>query len=76
MVSEPLNTSTRASLGWAYGEGIADRNGAFTSLRLTADDRLFWSGSERIYQFVADTPPTCSLIAGIGSPPRPRHHHS
>lgn len=51
MVSQPLTPAQRASLGWANREGIADRCGAFTSLRLTADDRLFWGGSEAVYRF-------------------------
>lgn len=56
MISEPLNPSLRSSLGWEHREGIADRNGAFTSLRLTADDRLFWGGSEAVYRYGSGNP--------------------
>ena len=56
MVSEPLGQARRTSLGWERREGIADRSGAFTSLRLTADDRLFWGGSEAVYRFGSTHP--------------------
>lgn len=56
MVSEPLTPAQRAGLGWQHREGIADRCGAFTSLRLTADDRLFWGGSEAVYRFGSGRP--------------------
>ncbi|WP_161976319.1 FAD-binding oxidoreductase [Mycolicibacterium sp. CH28] len=56
MVSAPLTPKQRASVGWTHGEGVADLSGAFTSLRLTADHRLYWGGSEAVYRFGSRRP--------------------
>jgi glycine/D-amino acid oxidase-like deaminating enzyme len=58
MVSAPLTSAQRASVGWTHSEGVADLSGAFTSLRLTADHRLYWGGSEAVYRFGSRRPTT------------------
>jgi glycine/D-amino acid oxidase-like deaminating enzyme len=51
MVSEPLGAERRESLGWERREGVVTLSGEFTSMRLTADDRIYWGGSEAVYRY-------------------------
>jgi glycine/D-amino acid oxidase-like deaminating enzyme len=51
LVTEPLTGEQRAALGWARGQGIADRGNQFHYYRLTPDGRLLFGGYDAIYHF-------------------------
>ena len=49
LVSDPLTSDQRASIGWARRQGMSDSNNQFHYFRLTADDRVLWGGYDAIY---------------------------
>jgi glycine/D-amino acid oxidase-like deaminating enzyme len=51
LVTEPLSAEQRRAVGWARGQGIADRGNRFHYYRLTPDGRLLFGGYEAIYHF-------------------------
>ncbi len=51
LVTEPLTTEQRASIGWADGQGIADSANQFHYYRLTADGRILWGGYDAVYRW-------------------------
>ena len=51
LVTEPLTTAQRASLGWAERDGAADAGNQFHYYRLTADDRVLWGGYDAVYHY-------------------------
>lgn len=51
LVTEPLTSSQRASLGWAERDGAADAGNQFHYYRLTADDRILWGGYDAVYHW-------------------------
>jgi glycine/D-amino acid oxidase-like deaminating enzyme len=51
LVTEPLTPAQRAELGWARGQGIADRGNRFHYYRLTPDGRVLFGGYDAIYHF-------------------------
>lgn len=51
LVSEPLSTEQRRSLGWINRQGIGDCANRFHYYRLTADDRLLFGGYDAIYRY-------------------------
>ncbi|MEX1102370.1 MAG: FAD-dependent oxidoreductase [Actinomycetota bacterium] len=51
LVTEPLTTAQRDSLGWANRQGLADASNRFHYFRLTSDDRILWGGFDAIYHF-------------------------
>ena len=51
LVTEPLSTAQRASLGWDGRQGVGDSGNRFHYYRLTADDRILWGGYEAVYRF-------------------------
>jgi glycine/D-amino acid oxidase-like deaminating enzyme len=51
LVTEPLTAEQRAAVGWANGQGIADRGNRFHYYRLTPDGRLLFGGYDAIYHF-------------------------
>ena len=51
LVTEPLDATRRASIGWANRQGLADSANRFHYFRLTADDRVLWGGYDAIYHF-------------------------
>ena len=59
LVSEPLDTTQRAAIGWQERQGVSEWANQFHYYRLTADDRILWGGLDAIYRF--------------GGPVSPRH---
>ena len=51
LVTEPLTGEQRAAVGWAGGEGIADRGNQFHYYRLTPGGRVLFGGYDAIYHF-------------------------
>ncbi len=49
IVSEPLTSDQRDSIGWKRRQGLSDANNQFHYFRLTADDRILWGGYDAIY---------------------------
>ena len=51
LVREPLSAEQRRAVGWARGQGIADRGNQFHYYRLTPDGRILFGGYDAIYHF-------------------------
>jgi glycine/D-amino acid oxidase-like deaminating enzyme len=51
LVTEPLDPARRRELGWARGQGIADRGNRFHYYRLTPDGRVLFGGYDAVYHF-------------------------
>jgi glycine/D-amino acid oxidase-like deaminating enzyme len=51
LVSAPLSSEQRASIGWARRQGLSDANNQFHYFRLTADDRILWGGYDAIHRY-------------------------
>jgi glycine/D-amino acid oxidase-like deaminating enzyme len=51
LVTEPLSAEQRRAVGWARGQGIADRGNRFHYYRLTPDGRILFGGYEAVYRF-------------------------
>ena len=51
LVTEPLTTSRRATIGWENGPGIDDVGNQFHYYRMTADHRILWGGYDAIYHY-------------------------
>jgi glycine/D-amino acid oxidase-like deaminating enzyme len=51
LVTEPLSAEQRRAVGWAHGQGIADRGNRFHYYRLTPDGRVLFGGYEAVYRF-------------------------
>lgn len=49
LMTEPLTSAQRASIGWAGRQGLGDLAHQFHYARLTADDRILWGGYDAIY---------------------------
>jgi glycine/D-amino acid oxidase-like deaminating enzyme len=71
IVTEPLTAAQRGAIGWAGGQGIADRGNRFHYYRLTPDGRILFGGYEAVYRFgnrvddarLSRHPPTHRLLA-------------
>ena len=51
LVTEPLTSGQRASLGWVERDAAADAGNQFHYYRLTADDRILWGGYDAVYHY-------------------------
>jgi glycine/D-amino acid oxidase-like deaminating enzyme len=51
VATEPLSAEQRRAVGWAAGQGIADRGNRFHYYRLTPDGRILFGGYEAVYRF-------------------------
>jgi glycine/D-amino acid oxidase-like deaminating enzyme len=51
LMTEPLSSDQRASIGWEQGGGIGDVSNQFHYYRLTEDDRILFGGYEPTYHF-------------------------
>jgi glycine/D-amino acid oxidase-like deaminating enzyme len=51
LVTEPLNQSQLASIGWRGRQGASDSGNQFHYYRLTADSRILWGGYDAVYHF-------------------------
>ncbi len=51
VATEPLSAEQRRAIGWAGGQGIADRGNRFHYYRLTPDGRILFGGYEAVYRF-------------------------
>lgn len=51
LVTEPLSLEQRRAIGWAGGQGIADRGNRFHYYRLTPDARVLFGGYDAVYRF-------------------------
>jgi glycine/D-amino acid oxidase-like deaminating enzyme len=49
LVTEPLSSEQRASIGWYGREGISDASRQFHYTRTTDDGRILWGGYDAIY---------------------------
>jgi glycine/D-amino acid oxidase-like deaminating enzyme len=50
LMSEPLSTEQRRSIGWSRRQGIGDAGNQFHYYRLSADDRILWGGFDAVYR--------------------------
>ena len=51
LVTEPLTSGQKASIGWAGRQGVGDASNLFHYYRLTRDDRILWGGYDAVYRF-------------------------
>jgi glycine/D-amino acid oxidase-like deaminating enzyme len=51
LVSEPLDSSRRDSIGWHARQGVSDMGNQFHYYRLTADSRILWGGYDAVYRY-------------------------
>jgi glycine/D-amino acid oxidase-like deaminating enzyme len=51
LMSEPLNASQLADVGWSNRQGIGDSANQFHYYRRSADDRILWGGYDAVYFF-------------------------
>lgn len=51
LMSEPLSTTQRASVGWANRQGVGDTGNQFHYYRLSRDDRILWGGYDAVYRY-------------------------
>ena len=51
LVTEPLSSAQRESIGWRNRQGIGDSANQFHYFRLTPDDRILWGGYDAIYHW-------------------------
>jgi glycine/D-amino acid oxidase-like deaminating enzyme len=58
LVTEPLNESQRAAIGWRRRQGLGDSGNQFHYSRLTADDRILWGGYDAVYHYGSHVDPT------------------
>jgi glycine/D-amino acid oxidase-like deaminating enzyme len=49
LMTEPLTSAQRASIGWSGREGLSDASRQFHYTRTTADGRILWGGYDAIY---------------------------
>lgn len=49
LVSEPLTSSDRESIGWKNRQGVTDGRTFFNYYRMTADNRILWGTSDAMY---------------------------
>ena len=49
LVTEPLTSAQRESIGWYGREGISDASRQFHYTRTTADGRILWGGYDAVY---------------------------
>jgi glycine/D-amino acid oxidase-like deaminating enzyme len=49
LVTEPLTSAERESIGWYRREGISDASRQFHYTRITADGRILWGGYDAVY---------------------------
>ena len=51
LMTEPLNSEQKASVGWLRRQGVGDAANLFHYYRLTRDDRILWGGYDAVYRF-------------------------
>lgn len=51
LMTEPLTTAQRDSIGWHGREGLSDGNNQFHYFRTTQDGRILWGGFDAIYHW-------------------------
>jgi glycine/D-amino acid oxidase-like deaminating enzyme len=51
LVTEPLSTAQKASIGWARRQGVGDASNMFHYYRLTREDRILWGGYDAVYYY-------------------------
>ena len=51
LMTEPLSSSQRDSIGWYGREGLSDGNRQFHYFRTTADGRILWGGYDAVYHW-------------------------
>jgi glycine/D-amino acid oxidase-like deaminating enzyme len=51
LMTEPLTTAQRDSIGWYGREGLSDGNNQFHYFRTTVDGRILWGGYDAIYHW-------------------------
>jgi glycine/D-amino acid oxidase-like deaminating enzyme len=49
LMTRPLSSAEKASVGWAARQGLGDVANQFHYSRLTADDRILWGGYDAVY---------------------------
>jgi len=49
IITEPLTTAQRDSIGWYGREGVSDASRQFHYTRITADGRILWGGYDAVY---------------------------
>jgi glycine/D-amino acid oxidase-like deaminating enzyme len=51
LMTEPLTSEQKASIGWAQRQGVGDASNMFHYYRLTRDDRILWGGYDAVYHY-------------------------
>jgi glycine/D-amino acid oxidase-like deaminating enzyme len=57
LVSEPLSSEQRASIGWLNREGVGDGGNQFHYYRITEDGRILFGGYDALYHGKGDVRP-------------------
>lgn len=57
LVSEPLSSEQRASIGWLNREGVGDSGNQFHYYRITEDGRILFGGYDALYHGKGDVNP-------------------
>jgi glycine/D-amino acid oxidase-like deaminating enzyme len=57
LVTEPLSSEQRASVGWRNREGVGDSGNQFHYYRITADGRILFGGYDALYHGKAGVKP-------------------
>ncbi len=71
LMTEPLTSQQRATIGWEGREGISDAGNQFHYFRTTRDGRILWGGYDAIYHYGStirreydERPETFEVLAG------------
>ena len=51
LMTEPLSSAQRESIGWKRRQGIGDMANQFLYYRLTRDERILWGGYDAVYRY-------------------------
>ena len=51
LMTEPLDDSQRAAIGWSARPGVSDLGNQFHYYRLTSDGRILWGGYDAVYRY-------------------------
>jgi len=58
LVTEPMTSEQRRSVGWAGRQGVGDSANQFHYYRLTRDDRVVWGGYDAVYHYASRFDPS------------------
>jgi glycine/D-amino acid oxidase-like deaminating enzyme len=63
LMTEPLTSEQRASIGWERRQGVGDAANLFHYYRLTRDGRILWGGYDAVYHYGSKISPALEMSA-------------